>query len=198
METTPAMDVALSGDRIPMAGLLRLDTIDHGPVMLLDGAGVLKWGGDIYSGRHPQFGSIGSMRAISDGIAEAAPSLRVSLLIPDESVDGIAWSTFQGFRFRLWIACYSMQTGLVVPDPYALFDGEVDIVTLRLGDRTLSVDIDCVSSFERLFEDDEWIRLNPSWLRTHFPDAGGLDQVTGVTNQVYWGQNAPKGNVTWG
>lgn len=193
METTPEMDAALRGDRIPMAGLMRLDTVSHGPVQLLDGSGVLKWGSDIYSGRHDVFGAINAMRAIEDGVGEQAPSLRLSLLTPADSIDLVDWSTFQGFRFRLWIACFSMVTGEVIPDPHPLFDGEVDLVTIRLGDKSAIVDLDCVSAFERLFEDDAWIRLNPSWLRLLYPAAAGLDHVTNVTKQVYWGQNPPQG-----
>lgn len=196
METTPQMDAALSGDRIPMAGLFRLDTAAYGSVMLLDGSGVLKWGDDQYIGRHSQFGVLASMRAIEDGVSDQAPSLRMTLIPEPSAVDDIAWSTLQGSRVRLWIACYSMATGQVVPDPHPLFDGELDVATLRLGAGTLAVDLDCTSAFERLFEDDEWIRLNPRWLRLQYPDAAGLDHVTGVTDQVFWGQNPPHPKVT--
>lgn len=197
METTPEMDAVLSGDRIPMAGLFQLDTADYGAIRLLDGAGMLRWDGNIFAGRHAQFGVLSAMRAIEDGASESAPSLRCSIIPPADMIDIIPWSTLQGSRVRLWVACYSMVTGQVIPDPYAVFDGELDIATIRLGSKTLAVDLDCTSAFERLFEDDEWIRLNPTWLKTYFPDAGGLDHVTGVTQQIYWGQNEPKDKVTY-
>lgn len=197
METTPEMDAVLSGDRIPMAGLFQLDTQDYGPIRLVDGAGVLRWGDHRFAGRHAQFGVLAAMRAIEDGVAESAPSLRCTIIPAASAIDVIPWSTLQGSRVRLWIACYSMVTGQVIPDPYALFDGELDVATLRLGMKTISVDLDCTSAFERLFEDDEWIRLNPTWLQTFFPGAAGLNHVTGVTSQVYWGQNEPKAKVTY-
>lgn len=197
METTPEMDAVLSGDRIPMAGLFQLDTASYGAIRLLDGAGVLRWGENVFAGRHAQFGVLAAMRAIEDGVSESAPSLRCTIIPHPSAIDLIPWSDLQGSRVRLWVACYSMITGLIIPDPYSVFDGELDVATIRLGSKTLLVDLDCTSAFERLFEDDEWIRLNATWLQTYFPDAEGLNHVTGVTQQVYWGQNEPKDKVTY-
>ena len=89
-----------------------------------------------------------------------------------------------------------MLTGLVVPDPMVLFDGEIDVPTLRWRQRGREVEYRVVSVFEKFFDQEEGIRLSDSHHQSLWPGELGLSYVTGVTEQVYWGADAPAPTVT--
>jgi hypothetical protein len=44
---------------------------------------------------------------------------------------------------------------------------------------------------ERLFFNDEGIRLAPAFHQQVWPGEDGLNHVTGVTDLIYWGSRAP-------
>jgi hypothetical protein len=94
---------------------------------------------------------------------------------------------------RLWLGVIDA-AGAVVADPYLMFDGELDQPKLEIDYGARSVEMACVSSFERLFSDDEGIRLNPSNHKSVWPGETGLDAITGVTRQVIWGPGTKVGN----
>jgi hypothetical protein len=79
----------------------------------------------------------------------------------------------------------------VVPDPYLLFDGVIDVPVLSFSEGSRQVAFDVVSNFERLFLDDEGSRLSPAAHKSIWPGETGLDDVTGIVRQVLWGPGDP-------
>jgi hypothetical protein len=198
-EITPALDAALSADRVPMCGLLRIDFNDGRVLRLVDGAGSITWGAEAYVGRDETFGAIQSVDEIDDGTGDEAPALSLSLFpASDAAAEDLCAADMQGSRVRLWIAAYDRATGLIIPDPYTVFDGELDVATLRLGPNIRAVDYDCVSGFERFFDNEEGMRLNPTFHQSVWPGETGLNKVTGIIEQKYWGQNPPNPGVSVG
>jgi hypothetical protein len=198
-EITPGLDAALSGDRVPMAGLLRIDFLDSRTLRLVDGAGVLNWGGDLYVGRDDTFGALQSVDEIDDGTGDEAPALSLSLFpAGDTAAEDLCAADMQGSRVRLWLAAFDRTDGTVIPDPYLVFDGDLDVATLRLARGSRVVDYDCVSGFERFFANEEGMRLNPTFHQSIWPGETGLNKVTGIIEQKYWGQNPPNPGVSVG
>ena len=69
-------------------------------------------------------------------------------------------------------------TGQVVPDPYMLFAGELDVPTIKWGQNTRRLEYRITSVFERFFQVDEGLRLAPTFHRSVWPGEAGLDAVS--------------------
>jgi hypothetical protein len=99
----------------------------------------------------------------------------------------------QGSRVRIWIGALNLgdPNRAVMGDPFLLFDGELDQPKLWADKNKRQLDYDLVSSFERLFTDDEGLRLSPASHKEFWPGETGLDEITGVARQVLWGPGDP-------
>lgn len=190
-ELTPGLEAALQQPRALLFGALEINFPDH-DLRLLDGSGELVIGGNTFVGRDPTFGTIASCKPVTDGNADQAPTLTVSLLPPSGTAAAtLASAAMQGSRVRLYMGAVDMMTGLVVPDPKVLFDGEIDVPTLRWRTRAREVEYRVVSVFEKFFDQEEGIRLSDSHHQALWPGELGLAFVTGVTQPVYWGAQPP-------
>lgn len=193
-QLSPALDAALAGDRVRIFGALRL-TLPGGHVLrLLDGSAEIAIDGELYSGDDPAFGSWESIDEIDDGTGDEAPSMTIAML-PASAEAAVTMSspTMQGAPVRVVVGAVSESTGLVIGDAYPVFVGEADVAVHRFGMRTDVIDLDCVGGMERLFFNDEGIRLNASWHLRVWPGELGFQHATGITDNSYWGMNAPTG-----
>lgn len=200
MQTTPAMDAALSGERPTIFGAFRIDLNDGRVIRLLDGMGALS-GGDWsnFSGRDAVFGSIASVDDFSDGLGDEAPNLSFTLTpATDAAAADLASADMQGSRVRFWLGAIDMSTGAVVADPLLLGDYAMDVPTLTIGKGQRSLELECVSEFESYFEGNEGARMNDGYHQSVWPGETGLAHTTGVENKIYWGVDAPPGAVTYG
>lgn len=188
METTPAMDAALAAERCIWFVAARADLPGGVTVRLLDAAGEVSWSEGTFKGVDPLFGTINNIENITDGVGDQAPQVAVSFLPADEA-DAAALTNpaYQGSRLRLWLGALSLSTKAVVVDPLLMFDGEIDQPKLEIDRGQRGVNMDCVSSFEKLFTDDEGIRLSPANHKEVWPGETGLDDITGIVKQVIWG-----------
>lgn len=184
---TPQLDAALRAPTPTVFGAVTIGLPGY-EVNLLDGAGVLSFGGRTYVGQDATYGSIGGVDDLTDGIGDNAPAFSMTLLpASDAAAAALSGPTMQGSRVLVWLGAIDVATGQAVPDPHLIFIGELDVPTLRSDDGGRSVDYEVTSVFERLFEDDESSRLSPGHHRSIFPTEAGLDFVTGVAQPVYWG-----------
>jgi hypothetical protein len=85
---------------------------------------------------------------------------------------------YQGSSINVWLAGINPATGLLVPDPYLLFAGQVDQPTLNVDKGALSVDFECVSQFDLLLEDDEGSRLSDAFQQSIWPGETGFANQT--------------------
>lgn len=192
---TPAMEAALKQRFANLFGAIRID-LPAATVRLLDGAASLSFDGGTYTGKDPVFGVLDSTEEIADGIGDEAPALSFTLLPPDDAAAADLTSpAAQGSAVKMVVGAFIPETGTVVPDPLVVFLGELDVATLNIDRGKREVDFECVSAFELYFENQEGVRLVPSWHRSVWPDEAGLDNVTGVENDIYWGRAAPKSAV---
>nr|AGU09962.1 hypothetical protein [uncultured organism] len=93
----------------------------------------------------------------------------------------------QGSPVYIYVGAVNPATGAVVPDPYLLAALELDVPILHKEENSRSLEYECVSVFERLFETDEGARLSPGFHKSIWPGELALDDVTGVAQTFYWG-----------
>lgn len=188
METTPALDAALSADRARIFVAVRIDLPGGvGTVRSLDGSGQVAWSEGNFVGDDPLFGTLNNLENIGDGVGDQAPQFTMSFL-PRSGISAANLTNpdYQGARTRVWLGALS-EAGAVIDAPFLLLDGKIDVPTLEIDEGQRGVNVDVVSSFEELFTDDEGIRLSPSNHKEVWPGETGLDDITGIVKQVIWG-----------
>lgn len=195
---TPALDAALRGLSPLVFGAISFELPEY-TLNLLDGAGVLTFGGKTYVGEDATYGVLSDVDELSDGTGDSAPAFQVTLLPNGEAAAAsLASPTMQGSRVTVWVGVVNPATGQPIPDPHLIFLGELDVPTLASEEHGRRLDYEVVSVFERLFEGDESARLSPGHHRSIFPNEAGLDFVTGVDQPVYWGVAGNPSTITYG
>lgn len=193
-ELTPQMRTAFDRVRARVFGAVQVDLPDY-TLKLIDGAGAFAnapW--NSFAARDARFGVLHSVDAISDGTGDQAPAVRLTLLPASSAAAAeLASAAMQGARVRFWLGVVEAETGIVVPDPYLLFDGEVDVPTLKWGQNARSLEWTVVSVFARFFDLEEGARLADSYHQSIWPGETGFVGVTGVDEQLYWGMDSPSG-----
>ena len=170
--------------------------VGGGQLRLLDGAGQVSFGGRTFLGLDPEFGVLSQLEAITDGFGDEAPALRIAINPPTPSAAAIlAGQDMQGKTVLVWLGSLSPASGAVDPDPLLIFAGEVDTAQLSIGTGTRSLSLDCVSVWERLFEDGEGVRLTNSFHQLAWPGELGFEFVTDVKRQLPWGADTPRPQV---
>lgn len=186
-ELSPALATALGGDRPLVFGAVRI-AMSGSVVRLLDGAGVLTIGGETYTGRDANWGVLDTIKGLGDSTADSAPLVSLGLL-PSTT---LALSTMldpaiQGSSVLIMIGVANPATGTVI-DTYTLFSGQLDVASVTWGTNDRRVEFKCSSIAERLFAVEEGRRLSDAFHQSVWPGELGLAFVTGVENNVPWGQ----------
>jgi hypothetical protein len=169
---------------------------DGGWLRLLDGSGVVSWGGKTFAGLDDTFGALESLDAIADGFGDEAPSLRLGLSPRTTSAAAIlAGQNMQGRTVLVWLGALDPATGQPKETPLLIFAGEVDQGVLQVGLGTRKLSLECVSVWERLFDDYEGTRLTNAYHQSAWPGELGFEFVTAIQRQLPWGADAPRPNV---
>ncbi|WP_285020225.1 hypothetical protein [Novosphingobium sp. fls2-241-R2A-195] len=188
---SPALDAELAKDNVTIFGALTLDVGAH-TIRLLDGSSHLLVNGNLYTGEDAKYGTWGSMESFEDGAGDEAPGLAVMLLpTDDDAAAALSGPSMQGEAVQIHIGAVNVATGAVIGEPFLLFDGEVDVTKHEFGKNMLQVSLECVGGMERLFFDDEGMRLAPAFHQQVWPGEQGLNHVTGTQDTIYWGSNTP-------
>lgn len=196
---TPQMDIALAADRPMIFGAMEINLPGGVNLRLIDGGGEVPWGGNTFLGRDPVFGVLAAIDQPEDGVGDQAPSMNITLHPPATSAAAtLSHPTMQGSRVRLWLGAIDRAAGGVVPDPYLVFDGELDQPILSVGLGTRVLEYECVSGFERLFQVDEGMRLSDSFHQSVWPGETGLDGITGIIKTIIWGPGDRPGAIVSG
>jgi hypothetical protein len=175
---------------------VEIGLVGGGQLRLLDGSGQVSFGGRTFISKDPEFGVLSSLEAITDGFGDEAPSMRIGINPPTASAAAIlAAQDMQGKTVLVWLGSVTHATGAVDPDPLLIFAGEVDVAQLSVAMGSRSLVLDCVSVWERLFEDAEGVRLTNSFHQLAWPGELGFEFVTDVTRQLPWGSDTPRPQV---
>jgi len=163
------------------------------PLRLQDGSGQVTFAGRTFMGLDPQYGVLDALEPTADGFGDEAPALRLAINPPTATAAAmLAGQNMQGRPVLIWLGSIDPLTGTVRPSPVLVFAGEVDQGSLRVGLRTRSVTLDCVSVWERLFDDYEGVRLTNSFHQAVWPGERGFEFVTDVQRALPWGADSPR------
>lgn len=177
-------------ERVTLSGLMKMELRDGRTILLCDGAFV-DWSGDRYLSADPVFGTIGSMETFTEGVGDEVPGFKLTFLpVSTAAAADLSAPGMQGSRTRFWIAELNADTGAIIGDPDLQFDGQIDRTTLKIGRGSRSLDIEFVSTAERLFAANEGNSLNPRSHKLVNPGEKGEDNATGLGIGVAWGTEA--------
>ncbi len=194
MPNTPEMEEALSAPSMLLVGLVEIILPEYN-LRMCDGSGKVTWDSKVFLNPDPTYGTLSTIDEISDGSADDAPAVSISIIPPtNTAAANIANPTFQGSKVSIWMAAIDLE-GVVIPDPKLLFVGDLDVPRLEVDRLTRNMRLDAISVFEKFFEIDEGIRLVDSMHQYFWPGEKGLEYVTLVERQLPWGSDQPRPNL---
>lgn len=181
-----AMQTALSQAALMPFVAVRL-TLPSVTLALLDGSAVVTFAGSTFVGEDPTYGVLADVEDISDGGEDEAPRARVRLNPKNlAALTVLAAASNQGARVEIWEGLIDLTSGLPVPDPELVFDGEYD--QPAWAPVSMDLTIDCGSVFEKFFANDEGFRLDDSNHQATWPGETGFQYVFETADrELPWG-----------
>ncbi|AHE57435.1 hypothetical protein [Sphingomonas sanxanigenens] len=172
---TGLMEIALPGGRF---------------IRLCDG-GFVVWDGNRFECIDPDFGTIEAAETFEEKIGDEAPGGKITML-PASTAAAVDLSKpeYQGARMRFWIAEVNPMTGTIVGVPEQTADLAIDTTTLKVPKGGRKLDIEFVSSAERLFMIYKGNALNDRFHQACYPGELGMTNATGVPRSTAWGVEA--------
>ncbi|MDX5984700.1 hypothetical protein [Sphingomonas echinoides] len=187
-ELSVPLAAAFRGERPLLVGLVEINLPER-DLLLIDGAGELMVGNRLFVGRDETYGVLDSIKGLADTIGDQAPTLTVGLIpASTAALAALLAANVQGSAMTVAIGCVDIATGLVVPSPYGLFAGELDVPTVTWGANNRRLEYKCTSVADRLFLTQEEYRLSDAFHQSIWPGELGLAFVTDVETTVPWGQ----------
>lgn len=187
----PALTAALGADNVTLFGAIQIDLPGY-TLRLIDGAGVVMIGGEMFSGADPAFGVLESIDSIQESIGEQAPEISISLFPKSDIARGSLVSpSMQDSLFTLMVGAVDPVTGVAIGTPEVKFAGEIDVPTMSLSLGQRSIEYTVVSVFERLFDGEEGVRASDGYHQSIWPGERGLEYMTGTDRNLYWGSKKP-------
>lgn len=168
-------------------------------IRLCDG-GFVYFGANKFASSDDEFGSIQRVDTVNEQSDDEAPGGRLSFLPKSTAAAAtLSLPTYQGSRIRFWLGRVDQDAGTLVGDPELVFDGELDTTTLRVGRGSRVLDMEFISTAERLFNISEGNVLSPRFHESVWTGEQGLDNATGVPLTVAWGvKGPPRGSASSG
>lgn len=162
-------------------------------IRLCDG-GVIRWGVTDFVSSDPDYGSIGAIESLEEGVGVQVPALSLTMLPPGPDAAAlIAAPGNQASPARFWLADYNRATNRVVGTPQLLFNGMVDQLRFAVRRDGCEIGATIVSLLERFFELNIGNSLSSTFHKSIWPGETGMDQATGLSRPVAWGIEAPPG-----
>ena len=191
---SPAVDAALAARTALVCGAVEI-VLPANTIRLIDGSGWVRFAdGRLFTGQDPVFGTIAAIDTLSDGTGDTAPAVSLTLYPASDAASAtLAAAEMQGSQVSLWLVLVDQATGQIVGDPELLFFGLLDVPKLSSTGNGRKLEYEVTSAFEDFFLNDDGARLNDRFHRSIWPGEKGLEYVTAVTQQIYWGQNATSG-----
>lgn len=194
MAMDPTLAAALEAQGLRAVTAIKLELVD-GTVRLFDGRGNVTLNGETYVGVDDLFGSMDVMDAVSESIANEAPTVSVTMMIPNETgMISLLKPANQNKSVKVLFAVIDYDTGAAIGQPELLWSGRVDTSKIISGENRQTVEVVTVSAFDRLFAGDEAQRLNSTWHQRIWPNETGFDRVIAGLADPYWGNKEATGS----
>lgn len=190
-----ALEAALAGDRATVFAAIEL-VLPNRSVQLIAGSGFVTFGGKTYVGEDGLVGVFSSIEDVTDGTGDEAPGVTLTFVPPtDVATAEVSAVAMQGSPVRIWVGAVDPVTGQSIGDPLLIFNGLLDVATIRLSKTGRQVDYEVTSIFEDFFIADDGNRLSDGRHQELWPGELGCSFVTYVTHQIYWGLEQPDGTT---
>ena len=175
---------------IGYVGLLKIELPDH-TAYLSDG-GFIEYDGDTYTSYDSVLGSIAGIEPMSEGGDGQIPALGLSFHIPSvDSITALSSGALQQSTVKLWLAEYTVETGLISGTPDLQFLGQIDQPVFKIAKGEFSCTLAVVSKAEWFFEKDIGNGLSSAFHKDLYPGETGHDNATGLQVAVAWGAASP-------
>lgn len=190
-DLTAAYQNAITADVVAPALLLSME-FDEGTVNAWTGFGDLTWDSKTFSG----VGDFGSLSDVDETSNIQANGVTFTLSgIPSSLISVALTYEYQGRPVRCWLAALNITTGAIIADPYQLFAGRMDVMTINEGAESAtitltaeSVLIDLQRPRNRRYTHEDQIAEFAGDL--FFEYVAGL-----VEKNITWGTNAATSNA---
>lgn len=158
-------------------------------IRIFDGSGIINLNSETYEGVDDLFGTLGGLETITEALSNRAPTVSLSLLIPDETaIANLLQPENQNSLVSVYFAVIDYATSTSIGSPELLWKGRLDTASITASENSHTVELNTVSAFDRLFAVDEGARLNSIWHNRIWPNETGLDRQIAGLRKVYWGQ----------
>lgn len=196
-QMSPALDAALTQRQATIFGAIQLQ-LPGRTVRLLIGSGFISFPvagvAQTFTGKDNILGVFSAIENLTDGSGDEAPAISLTFIpASDAATVALAAPSMQGASVLIWLGAVDPTSGLVVGDPLLIFNGLLDVASIKVGQNTRTVEYEVTSVFEDFFLSDDGARLSSTFHEYIWPGELGLEFVTYVTNQIYWGSEAPSG-----
>ena len=185
---TTAMAAAVLTRNVRPATLVELD-FAAGPLYVWAGLGTLIWNGHSFTGTGT-YGTISQVSETSDGSA-AGVVMNLSG-VPLSAVALAVGQQYQGGRVRVWLGFFDLTTHQLIADPYMLFGGTMDVMSIKDDVKSATISISCENRLIELDRPRER-RYTDFDQKIDFPNDTGFQYVNSLQDlTLYWGNpNAP-------
>ena len=176
---------------VALTGLVKIELPDR-TLRFCDG-GFFNYQGEIYRSEDEVFGTIGSLRTMSESVGNTVPAIMMTLLPPDTTAPiQISQPRNQSSLAQFIIAEYDVETN-VISEGSVEFYGQLDQTVLSSSASDYSLAVSVVSLSERFFERNIGNSMNPNWHKYVWPNELGQDNATGLSRSVAWGVESGPG-----
>ena len=181
-DITGALNTKMKGESLEVVFLVELE-YPSGTVRLWNGYGELSWDSKLWTGAG-EFLRISEVKE-TEGIVASGMVFSLSG-IPSAAITNALGTDYQDRPATMYIAVLDTDMETLVADPYALFEGLMDVQTIIDGGDTATVEVTA---------ENHLIDLQRSTNRTYtpedqaleFPADKGLDFITSLqTKDVLW------------
>jgi hypothetical protein len=176
-------------DKQLLVGLAKIELPAY-TMRLCDG-GFVYFNAEKYTSADASFGSIASLDAFEEQSGDEAPGGKLTFLPKDTAAAAtLSQPTYQGSRIRFWLARVVEATGIIA-ESELVADMELDTTTLRVGRSSRILEMEFISTAERLFNISDGNVLSPRFHKSVWAGELGLDNATGIPLTVAWGVKGP-------
>ncbi len=160
---------------------------------LLDGPGVVSWGGSTFVGSDGDYGGWAGFESVEEGIATQSATVGLSLMpLSDAVVQQIGQPASQGSAIRLFLGMLDLVTGLPVCDPPVYRYGVLNSCKRGVGKNSANLTVQMASYYEFLAMGGAGGKLSSAFHQQFFPNETGFAFVDNVQHQLPWGASGPR------
>lgn len=183
-DMTPGMVGEVTARNLKPILLMKAE-FDEGTLTFWTGYGTLEFNGEDYIGS----GNLINVSEVSETENLQANGVVITLSGVPDTLTAIAQTANYSDRpITIWFGALD-EDNLLVPDPFILFSGLMDVMTMKIGGNELTISVKAESRLISLKRARER-RYTPEDQKLDYPDDRFFDKVAALQDtEVVWGNN---------